>query len=500
MFSSSLCAGEDAQSPEVHSVVVLGGGIGALTSAMYLGRAEMHPVVIEGKTPGGALTQSHSVQNWPGDLDISGTALMDKVRLHAQKSGALFLQQEVTKVDLSKRPFAITTRDIYDLQKVRELKAQTIIIAMGSSPNTLGVPGEAEYFSKGVYSCALCDGALYRNKIVALVGGGDAAVTEGLYLSKIAKKVILLVRSKEWRAKDEAMKKELLAQPNVVVMMETSVKKIEGNGKQATHLLLNRGKNTEKLPIDALFLAIGAKPNTALFRNQLTCNENGFIVCNQEQETSVDGVLAIGDITGGLCKQAVCAAGEGASATLHIQRYLKPRSVENFTFDKVSASGLQQAKPVSKQPMCKHMGDADSCKDGDAGAVQSEVFNRSRFKPQMLIEESHPVTEIASIEELQNELKKGNQPAVVDFYATWCSPCKLLSPRFDALAENLSKKIRFLKVNVDKAPDLTALYKIRSMPTLLVFNEKGEITQRKVGTDEIFRFAADLEKQQKLPN
>ena len=183
---SSLAMSQDKK--DTQSVVIIGGGVGALTSAIYLARSGVIPIVIEGRLPGGALSQSPKVQNWPGEFEISGMDLMDKIHSQAIQNGVLFLEEEVTDVDFSKRPFKITAKDVYDPSKAHVLEAESCIIATGSEAKRLHVKGENEYWSKGVYSCAICDGSLYKDKVVAVVGGGDAALAEAEYLSLIAKK------------------------------------------------------------------------------------------------------------------------------------------------------------------------------------------------------------------------------------------------------------------------------------------------------------------------
>ena len=177
----------------VEDVIILGGGIGSLTSALYLARAGVVPIVLEGPNPGGLIIQSHSVQNWPGEMEISGMALVDKVSKQVVANGAKLIQEEVVTVNFSKSPFLITTRKIGE-QETRQRLCSNVIIAMGSKPNFLGIPGENTYWGRGISNCATCDGALYRGKSVGVVGAGDAAVLEALYLANIAKEVTVFVR------------------------------------------------------------------------------------------------------------------------------------------------------------------------------------------------------------------------------------------------------------------------------------------------------------------
>jgi len=176
--------------------VVLGSGVGGITAALYLARAGLNPIIIEGETPGGLLTKSHKVQNWPGELEITGLSLTKKMREQAIANGAIFLQEKVTAVSFSSYPYEITTKSFDDSNKIKKIKAKSIIIAMGTTPNYLNIPGEKEYWGYGVSNCVECDGPLYKGQIVGVVGGGDAAVLEALLLSTIAKEVHVFVRKK----------------------------------------------------------------------------------------------------------------------------------------------------------------------------------------------------------------------------------------------------------------------------------------------------------------
>lgn len=443
---------------KAYPVVILGGGVGALTSALYLARAGVEPIVIEGATPGGLITQSHMVGNWPGELEISGVDLADKIRKQAESNGARFRREEVIAVDFSKRPFTITTRLVDDPDETRQFQAEACIIAMGTQSNYLGVPGETGpngYWGRGISNCAICDGTLYRDQVVGIVGGGDAAVLEGLYLSNIAKQVYLFVRKDSFKAVEEKRLQTLLSHPNVKILYDTSVQEIKGNGEKITHVSLKtKDKEPYDFPLDGLFLAIGSQPNTRLFQSVLKLDESGYIQLQKDQQTSIEGVYAIGDIVDPIYKQAISAAGDGAKAAMQTQKYLSDR-----------ANGM-----IAKQ-------------NKKARRIESKIPQRSE------------VVEIYSMEQFDRELKTSEGPVVVDFYASWCGPCKRLSPLIEYSAGNLSGKVKFLKVNVDKLHHLSTSYQVTSMPTVLVFDSKGSVIERKVGTDEISDLLKRLETQ-----
>lgn len=439
---------------ETRSAVVLGSGIGALTSALYLSRAGLQPLIIEGKSPGGLLIQSHSVQNWPGEMEISGSDLVEKMRKQVEASGASFLQAEVVGIDFRTRPFKITVRGL-DGQGERQIVSETCIIAMGTEPNFLGVPGETGeggYWGRGVSNCAICDGPLYRGKTVGVVGGGDAAVLEALYLSGIAKEVHLYVRKDALKATEQRRVQTLLDLPNVKVSFNTEVTSIEGDGEQVTGVNLKGPEGSRKESLDGLFLGIGSRPNSEIFKGALDLDSKGYIALKKDQETSVGGVYAIGDISDPVYKQAISASGDGAKAALAAQQSISDRT-----------NGLAKRSKV-KTPL-----EIDS-------ALASSVI------------------EITSAAEFEKELRGGDKIVVVDFYANWCGPCKRLSPLFDSAASKLSGKVKFLKVNVDKLSEVSSAYGIRAMPTVIVFDSSGKVVDKKVGTDQIMDLLKQLEK------
>ena len=238
----------------------------------------------------------------------------------AEANGAQFQMSRVIDIDYSEQPYILTVEDLFgNTQKIR---AQSVVVAMGTSPKFLRVPGEEKYWTNGVYNCALCDGPLYRDKSVGVVGGSNSAITEALYLSKIAKKVTIFMRGSELRSLDEAMKNELLSRPNVEIRALTTIESIEGDEESMKYVVVESPDGIEKIEIDALFLAIGSKPNTALFKDQLDLDEYGYLITNDKKETSAKGIFAIGDITQIICKQAVCAAGDAAEASIYVSNFL----------------------------------------------------------------------------------------------------------------------------------------------------------------------------------
>lgn len=434
----SITAAEPAP-PE--PIVILGGGVGSLTSAIYLGRAGLSPLVIEGPTPGGLLTQSHSVQNWPGVMEIEGAQLTEKMRAQAEANGARFLGEEVVAVDFSKRPLIITTRSLDGKNKTHEIQAESCIIAMGTKPNFLGIPGEQTYWGHGVTNCAICDGSLYKGKVVGVAGGGDAAVLEALYLSNIAKEVHVFVRKDALRAIEEKRVDALREKTNVIFHYNTTVQEVKGDGQNVTGVVIKSDSKQKALALDGLFLAIGSTPNSVLFKNALKLDDKGYIILEKDQQTSIQGIYAIGDIVDPIYKQAVSAAGDGSKAALQAQQYLSDR-------------------------------------------VNKLVVKNQAVK-KVTLPVSNSVIEISSLEQFRKELASSDVPVVVDFYATWCGPCKRVAPILDTSASQLAGKVKFMKVNVDKLLELSSTYNIKAMPTVLLLNSSGTELERKVGLDQI---------------
>ena len=306
---------------ETIKCLILGSGPAGYTAAIYASRAGLKPVIIEGLQPGGQLTITTEVENFPGFPEgIDANALMDQMRQQAVRFGAEIRSLIATKVDLSKRPFTVTLDDD------SEVLCETLIIATGASAKYLGLADETKYRGLGVSACATCDGFFYRKKVVAVVGGGDTACEEASYLAGLAKKVYLIVRKPFLRA-SQAMQNRIEQLENVEVLYETNVTGLFGDGGvEGAHLVHKKGtaeEHTSDLPIDGLFLAIGHKPNSDLFKPWLDTDEIGYI-CTEgaSPRTKVPGVFAAGDVADQVYRQAITSAGAGCMAALDVERYL----------------------------------------------------------------------------------------------------------------------------------------------------------------------------------
>jgi len=307
--------------PEHVRCLIIGSGPAGFTAAIYAARANLSPVLYEGIQPGGQLTTTSKIENFPGYPEgISGTDMMEDLRKQSIKFGCDIRQGIATASDLSKAPYHITI----DGEKV--IVSETLIIATGATAKYLGLPDEATYAGQGVSACAICDGFFYRKKIVAVVGGGDTACEESSYLSGLASHVYMIVRKNYLRA-SEIMKERVSGTPNITVLFEHEVVGLFGeNGVEGAHLVKRRGKSDEEkfnLPIDGLFLAIGHKPNSAIFEKYLDLDETGYILTEQcTPKTKIPGVFAAGDVADPHYQQAITAAGSGCMAAIEAEHYL----------------------------------------------------------------------------------------------------------------------------------------------------------------------------------
>ena len=301
--------------------LIIGSGPAGYTAAIYAGRAGLNPVLYSGIQPGGQLTTTTIVENFPGyPQGVDGTQMMMEFQEQAARFGAVIRDGSIVKADLSNRPFHIVD------ERGNEMLAETLIIATGASAKYLGLSDEEKYKGQGVSACATCDGFFYRKRTVAVVGGGDTACEEAMYLSSLATKVYMIVRKPYLRAAD-IMRKRVEEKENIEILYETNTVGLYGNdGVEGAHLVYRKGEADEKeydLPIDGFFLAIGHKPNTDLFKGQLELDAQGFIITKgNTAQTSVEGVFAAGDVADPVYRQGIIAAGSGAKAAIEANQLL----------------------------------------------------------------------------------------------------------------------------------------------------------------------------------
>lgn len=301
--------------------LIIGSGPAGYTAAIYAGRSNLSPVLYEGIQPGGQLTITTEVENFPGFPEgISGTDLMENMRQQAERFGTDMRTATATKCDLSERPYKVW------FDNGDEIEAETVIISTGASAKYLGLDDEKKYNGQGVSACATCDGFFYRKKVVAVVGGGDTACEEASYLAGLASKVYLIVRRNVLRASN-IMQERVLTHPKIEVLFEHQTEGLYGeNGVEGAHLVKRKGQPDEEhydLPIDGFFLAIGHKPNSEIFKPWVKTDEVGYILTeNGSPRTGIPGVFAAGDVADPHYRQAITAAASGCKAAVEAERYL----------------------------------------------------------------------------------------------------------------------------------------------------------------------------------
>jgi len=313
----------------VYKLIIIGSGPAGFTAGIYAGRAQLKPLIFEGDKPGGQLTSTTYIENWPGEPHILGFALMRSIAEHAQLSGCTLISETVIHVDFKHRPFTIWT----DTENTYQ--AESIIIATGSTPRSIGCPGEDQYWGRGVSSCVTCDGALYRDKKVIVVGGGDTGMEYASFLAKYTKEITIIQDLPELTA-SAPMQQRVLSNPHTKIIYNSLITEMRGDDEHLTAIVITNQKTNEQTVIetDGIFLAIGHIPTTELFKGYLKLDRYGYINVENQIQTSIEGLFAAGDVVDPRYRQAITSAGSGCMAALAAERYLIEAKKHRYIFAK----------------------------------------------------------------------------------------------------------------------------------------------------------------------
>lgn len=433
-----------ADKENVIPMVIIGSGPAGLSAALYGARANVKTVIIQGEKPGGLLTETSYVENWPGRRPTLGAKLIDDAREQAKSFGAILVDDSVKSVDFSTWPFVLYT------ENGEKIRALTVIIATGARPRMLGVAGEQEYWGCGVTSCAVCDAPFYKDQEVVVIGGGDSAVEEALQLATYAKKVTVLVRKDRMRAA-QSMQDHLTRFGSVAVVYNVEVQRILGDGVQVTGVELLNNQTNERfvMPINGVFLAIGHDPSTDIFKKWVKTDGQGYIkLTSRTQESSMPGVFAAGDVADSRYRQAGVAAGDGIKSALDAKAFLDDIGFSTAVSSRVSHAVREEQKEIVSIP----------------AIITNDDFKR--------------------------EVEKSDLPVVVDFFAHYCPPCMRMLPIFEAVAHEYVGKIKFVKVDTEIGVELVERFFVRKIPCLIVFKD-GQLVARYNGAmnkDELTSF------------
>ena len=459
--SETPSAASGAAVGTVENLVIVGSGPAGYTAAIYAARANLRPLLItgfqDGGIPGGQLMTTTHVENFPGFPDgILGPDLMDRCKAQALRWGTRLLEADAETIDLSQRPFRLTAEG-------RTIEAHAVILATGASANRLGLPQEERFWSQGISACAICDGATpqFRNAQLAVVGGGDSACEEAVYLTKYGSHVHLIVRGDRLRASG-AMADRVLANAAITVHWNRQVVDAGGDSwLESIQLRETVNGSLEDLPIRGLFYAIGHTPNTRLVRDQLELDGNGYLLTRPGRpETSIEGVFAAGDVADAEWRQGVTAAGSGCQAALAAERWL-------------SHHGL--AVTVSHDPL----------EPAEVGEPQrTAVSDEANFDPEALWQKGS-----YALRKLYHESAR---PLLVVYTSPTCGPCHVLKPQLKRVLDELGGRAQGVEIDIDADPAIAEQAGVTGTPTVQLFHDKQlSQTWRGVKQRSEFRNAID---------
>jgi thioredoxin reductase (NADPH) len=434
--------------PTVENLVIIGSGPAGYTAAIYAGRANLKPVIFEGYQmggiPGGQLMTTTEVENFPGFPEgITGPQLMDRMKAQAARWGAQLITEDVTTVDLSQRPFIVRSQE-------QEIRTHSIVIATGATAKRLNLPGEAEYWNQGISACAICDGAtpIFKNVELAVIGGGDTAAEEAVYLTKYGSHVHLLVRSDKLRA-SKAMQERVLNHPKITIHWHTEAVAAYGEGGFLRGLKMKNNATgaEENLEVRGLFYAIGHTPNTQIFQGQIDLDSIGYVAVKPGSvETSVEGVFAAGDVQDHEFRQAITAAGTGCMAAMLAERWLSVQGLaQEYAQTESEQTSVETETAAPKA-------DTEATFDGNA------LRHRGSYALRKLYHDS-------------------DRLLVVKYVSPTCGPCHMLKPILDKVVDEFEDQIYFIEIDIEEDPEIAESAGVIGTPTLQLFKDKAKVEE-----------------------
>ncbi len=431
-------------SESIENIVIVGSGPAGYTAAIYAARANLQPILItgfqKGGIPGGQLMTTTFVENFPGFPDgIMGPELMDLLKSQAIRWGTKLIESDADIIDINKHPFCIKTSD----SSSKKIKTNSLVIATGASANKLNLPSESKFWSKGISACAICDGATpqFRKEELAVVGGGDSACEEAVYLTKYGSHVHLLVRSNKLRA-SAAMADRVLLNKDITIHFSTELIDIQGEGWLQTLKVKRLGsRNHEDIQVKGLFYAIGHTPNTEILKNQLELNKHGYIVTKPGRpETSIEGVFAAGDVADSEWRQGVTAAASGCKAALAAEKWLSKNNLASLIHRDL-------AEPASTPKN-----------------IPTEISDQNNFKSDAIWQKGS-----YALRKLYHE---SEIPLLVIYTSPNCGPCHVLKPQIKRVLKELEGKAQAVEIDIEIDPNIAEQAKVNGTPTVQLFQLK----------------------------
>ncbi len=445
----------------VENLVIVGSGPAGYTAAIYAARANLNPLLVtgfqRGGIPGGQLMTTTHVENFPGFPDgVLGPDLMDLMKAQATRWGTRLLEADADRIDLSQRPYRVEAEG-------QTIETQAVIIATGASANRLGLPNEERFWSKGISACAICDGATpqFRNEELAVVGGGDSACEEAVYLTKYGSHVHLLVRSDRLRA-SAAMSDRVQANPQISVHWNTEVSDVQGDDWLNSLKLRRRDSGVnEELAVRGMFYAIGHTPNTELVREQIDCDQRGYLITKPGRpETSLEGVFAAGDVADSEWRQGVTAAGSGCQAALAAERWLSHHNLANL----VSRDEAEPAKAETPQITVET---TEATYDANA------LWQKGSYALRKLYHDS-------------------SRPLLVVYTSPSCGPCHVLKPQLKRVLDELEGQAQGVEIDIEAEQEIAQQAGVNGTPTVQLFFDK-QLKQQWRGVKQRSEFLASIQ-------